>query len=279
MGGADHGAGTIKSERALLHNVVSPFWTGPLRSPQRLQNTFAHESFMDELAARAKADPVEFRLRHLSDPRMLDVVKAAAKTANWDARPSPKPRATSAAGIATGRGISCVAYEGDNGFSAMVAEVEVDLATGKLIVKRIVVSIDAGPISNPDGLRNQSEGGALQGMSRALGEEVTWDDHNVTSIDWRTYHSLPLGFAVPKIEVVLLNRPDHARNGRGRNRDHRGRRRNRKRHLRCDRRAHPASAVHARAHQGRAPRIIGERTVGTRLSTRTEACMTPCIRG
>ena len=98
VGGADHGAGTIKSERALLHNVVSPFWTGPLRSPQRLQNTFAHESFMDELAARAKADPVEFRLRHLSDPRMIDVVKAAAKAANWDARPSPKPRASFSSG-------------------------------------------------------------------------------------------------------------------------------------------------------------------------------------
>jgi nicotinate dehydrogenase subunit B len=215
VGGADRGAGTIKSERALLHNVVSPFWTGPLRSPQRLQNTFAHESFMDELAARAKADPVEFRLRHLSEPRMVDVVKAAAKTANWDARPSPKPRTNSAAGVASGRGISCVAYEGDNGFSAMVAEVEVDLATGKVSVKRIVVSVDAGPISNPDGLRNQCEGGALQGMSRALGEEVTWDDHNVTSIDWRTYHTLPLGFAVPKIEVVLLNRPDQPATGAG----------------------------------------------------------------
>jgi CO/xanthine dehydrogenase Mo-binding subunit len=215
VGGADHGAGKIKSERAQLHNVVSPFWTGPLRSPQRLQNTFAHESFMDELAARAKADPVEFRLRHLSETRMIDVVKAAAVKANWDARPSPKPRATSTAGFATGRGISCVAYEGDNGFSAMVAEVQVELATGKIVVKRLVVAIDAGPISNPDGLRNQSEGGALQGLSRALGEEVTWDDHNVTSIDWRTYHSLPLGFAVPKVDVVLLDRPDLPATGAG----------------------------------------------------------------
>ncbi len=215
VGGADHGAGTIKSERALLHNVVSPFRTGPLRSPQRLQNTFAHESFMDELAARVKADPVEFRLRHLSETRMIDVVKAAAKAASWDARPSPKGRVASATGVASGRGISCVAYEGENGYSAMVAEVEVDLATGKLTVKRIVVSVDAGPISNPDGLRNQCEGGALQGLSRALGEEVTWDDHNVTSVDWRTYHSLPLGFAVPKVEVVLLNRPDQPATGAG----------------------------------------------------------------
>jgi CO/xanthine dehydrogenase Mo-binding subunit len=214
VAGADHGAGKVKSERALLHNVVSPFWTGPLRSPQRLQNTFAHESFMDELAARVKVDPVEFRLRHLSEQRMIDVVKAAAKGANWDVRPSPKAR-TASSGVASGRGISCVAYEGDNGFSAMVAEVEVDLAAGKITVKRMVVAIDAGPISNPDGLRNQSEGGALQGLSRALGEEVTWDDHNVTSIDWRTYHSLPLGFSVPKMDVVLLNRSDVPATGAG----------------------------------------------------------------
>jgi nicotinate dehydrogenase subunit B len=215
VGGADHGAGTVRSERVLLHNVVSPFWTGPLRSPQRLQNTFAHESFMDELAARVKADPVEFRLRHLSEPRMVDVVKAAAKAANWDTRPSPAVHKSATTGVASGRGISCVAYEGENGFSAMVAEVEVDLATGKLTVKHIVVSVDAGPISNPDGLRNQCEGGTLQGMSRALGEEVTWDDHNITSVDWRSYHSLPLGFAVPKIEVVLLNRPDMPATGAG----------------------------------------------------------------
>ena len=81
-------------------------------------------------------------------------------------------------------------------------------------MKRIVVSNDSGPISNPDGLRNQMEGGALQGMSRALMEEVTWDDQNVTSIDWRTYHTLPLGFDVPKIEVVLLNRPESPRQER-----------------------------------------------------------------
>jgi len=214
VGGAARGTGTIKSERSLLHSVVSYFWTGPLRSPQRLQNTFAHESFMDELAARAKADPVEFRLRHLSSPRMLGVVKAAAQAANWDARPSPRPHANQA-GVARGRGISCVAYEGENGFAAMVAEVEVELATGKISVKRLVISNDSGPISNPDGLRNQMEGGALQGMSRALLEEVTWDDHNVTSVDWRTYRTLPLGFDAPKIETVLLNRPDQPATGAG----------------------------------------------------------------
>jgi CO/xanthine dehydrogenase Mo-binding subunit len=79
----------------------------------------------------------------------------------------------------------------------------------------MVVSIDCGPVSNPDGLRNQIEGGALQGMSRALLEEVTWDQQKITSFDWRTYRTLPLGFEVPKIESVLVNRPDEAATGAG----------------------------------------------------------------
>jgi nicotinate dehydrogenase subunit B len=214
VGGAAKGTGNVTSERVLVHNVISPFWTGPLRSPARLQNTFAHECFMDELAAKVKADPVEYRLRHLADPRLRDMVIEAAKAAQWDARPSPR-QATRRTGIASGRGIACVAYEGDNGYAAMVVEAEVDQDTGKVSVKRIVVSNDCGPISNPDGLRNQLEGGALQGMSRVLGEEVTWDSTKVTSFDWRTYHSLPLGFAVPKIETVLVNRPDEEATGAG----------------------------------------------------------------
>jgi CO/xanthine dehydrogenase Mo-binding subunit len=214
VAGGGKGAGNVKSERVLVHNVVSPFWTGPLRSPARLQNTFAHECFMDELASKVKADPVEYRVRHLSHARLRDMVLAAAKAASWDPRPSPKA-GLSRTGIARGRGIACVAYEGDNGYAAMVVEAEVDQDTGKVAVKRIVVSNDCGPISNPDGLRNQLEGGALQGMSRALGEEVTWDDEKVTSFDWRTYHSLPLGFDVPKIETVLINRPDEEATGAG----------------------------------------------------------------
>lgn len=212
--GVSHGAGTVRSERVLLHSVVSPFWTGPLRSPSRLQNTFAHESFMDELAANVKADPVEYRLRHLSHARLREVLAAAAKAANWQTRPSPRADRPPN-GVAGGRGIACVAYEGDNGYAAMVVEADVDQNTGKVIVRRIVVSNDCGPISNPDGLRNQLEGGALQGMSRVLGEEVTWDDEKITSVDWRSYHSLPLGFAVPKIETVLINRPDEEATGAG----------------------------------------------------------------
>ena len=94
-------------------------------------------------------------------------------------------------------------------------DVTVDQDTGRVQVTRLVVAQDSGPISNPDGMRNQLEGGALQGMSRALGEEVTWDDQKVTSIDWRTFHSLPLGIDVPVIESVLINRTDAEACGSG----------------------------------------------------------------
>ena len=214
VGQADGGAGTIVSERVLTHTIESRFFTGPLRSPSRLQNTFAHECFLDEIAAHVKADPVAYRLRHVRDRRLKDVIAAAANAASWTARPSPRPDRSST-GVAAGRGMACVVYEGDNGYVAMVAEIEVDRETGRIVAKRFVVAQDCGPISNPDGMRNQIEGGALQGFSRALGEEVTWDDHQVTSIDWRTYHSLPLGFEVPQIESVLINRPDAEASGAG----------------------------------------------------------------
>lgn len=208
------GTGTIQSQRVLIHDIKSPFFTGPLRAPARLQNTFAHESFMDEVAASVKADPVEYRLRHLADPRLIEVVKSAAKAANWDKRPSPRA-GNRRTGVVAGRGMSCVLYEGDNGYCSIVAEVDVNQDTGAISVKRFVIANDCGPISNPDGLRNQLEGGALHGLSRTLLEEVTWDDKKVTSIDWRTYRSLYVGADVPKIETVLINRPDARAMGAG----------------------------------------------------------------
>ena len=214
VNGKSEGTGNIRSQRVLSHDVPSPFWTGPLRSPARLQNTFAHESFIDEIAAQLKADPVEYRLRHLSDPRLIDVVKGAAKAANWETRPSPRTGGRKA-GTVEGRGMACVLYEGDNGYCSIVAEVEVNQDTGKVSVKRLVVANDCGPISNPDGLRNQLEGGALHGVSRTLSEEVTWDDQKVTSIDWRTYRPLPVGAEIPKVETVLINRTDVPATGAG----------------------------------------------------------------
>jgi nicotinate dehydrogenase subunit B len=214
VGARSGGTGKIASQRVLTHNIRSPFFTGPLRSPERLQNTFAHESFMDEIANSVKADPVEYRLRHLADARLIKVLKEATAAANWDARPSPRPN-NSRTGVVSGRGVSCVLYEGDNGYCAVVAEVDVNQNTGAIVVKRLTIANDCGPISNPDGLTNQLEGGAIQGLSRALLEEVTWDDQKVTSIDWRTYPTLYLGADVPVIKTVLVNMPNERAMGAG----------------------------------------------------------------
>ena len=106
--------------------------------------------------------------------------------------------------MVSGRGIACVDYEGGNGYAALVAEVDVNLETGLVRPTRFVVALDCGPISNPDGLRNQTEGGILQGMSRALVEEVTWDNRRITSTDWETYNSLHLDYEMPAIESVFV---------------------------------------------------------------------------
>src|SRR6185503_14875735 len=115
-----NGAGVIRSERVLSHRVLSPFFTGPLRAPERLQNTFAHESFLDEVAAHVKADPVQYRLRHLTDQRLKDVINAAAKTAGWETRPSPRSPGRGA--VLTGRGFASQACEVDNSYVAMAAD-------------------------------------------------------------------------------------------------------------------------------------------------------------
>lgn len=169
---------------------------------------------MDELCAHVQADPVEYRLRHLQDTRIIGVLKAATKAARWQSRPFPQ-RASGQSGEVTGRGIACVNYEGDNGYAALVAEVSVNLETGAVRPTRYVIASDCGPISNPDGLRNQIEGGLLQGTSRALVEEVTWDKDHVTSIDWRTYKSLYLDYAPPTVECVFVEPKDVPATGAG----------------------------------------------------------------
>jgi nicotinate dehydrogenase subunit B len=214
VAGGCGGDGTIRSERALTHTVRSPFFTGPLRSPLRIQNTFANECFMDELCAHCKADPVSFRLLHLQNSRVIGVLKAAARAANWQARSSPKPDISQQETV-SGRGIACVAYEGNNGYAALVAEVDVNLKTGIVRPRRFVIALDCGPISNPDGLRNQTEGGILQGMSRALVEEVTWNKERVTSVDWETYNSLHLDYEMPTVETVFVTPADVPATGAG----------------------------------------------------------------
>ena len=130
--------GTVPNARVIARTVDSPFFTGPLRSPARIQNTFANESFIDELAAAAGVDPVAFRLRYVGDERLRHVIEVAAKAAGWQSRNSPKP--ASKGDIATGRGISAMQYEGEDGYAGTVAEVEVNKKTGKMRVTRVVVS-------------------------------------------------------------------------------------------------------------------------------------------
>jgi nicotinate dehydrogenase subunit B len=208
------GQGTVRSERVLTHTVPSPFFTGPLRSPLRIQNTFANECFMDELCVAAKADPVAFRLAHLKDQRTIAVLQAAAKAAGWEAQGPRRPRHAGKT-LVSGRGVACVAYEGQNGYAALIASVEVDLATGIVRPRRLVLAMDCGPVSNPDGLRNQIEGGILQGISRALVEEVTWDSERITSVDWIGYPSLRLDYEPPVIESIFVSPPGVRATGAG----------------------------------------------------------------
>jgi CO/xanthine dehydrogenase Mo-binding subunit len=174
-------------------------------------NTFANESFMDELAAAAHVDAVEFRLRYLDDPRAREILNAAAQQANWEARPSPRAKRD---GIAEGRGVAFARYENDQALVACIARVEVDTASGVVRVKRIVVAHDCGLIINPDGLKNQIEGNVLQSLSRALKEEVKFDETRITSVDWQTYPILTFS-EVPEVDIVLINRPDQPAIGGG----------------------------------------------------------------
>ncbi len=203
----------------------TPLRTGNLRDPNGPQSTFASESFIDEMAAAAKADPVEFRLKMLTAStaddsgfkraRSIACVKAAAQAYGWDTRVSPRAgRAGTAGGagtagragredILTGRGIA-YAFRGQT-VVAQIAEVEVNRRTGHVWVKRLVVAHDCGLVINPEGLRRTLECGALYGLSRTLHEEVTFDTEKVTSVDWTSSPSLTHADTPETIDIVLVN--------------------------------------------------------------------------
>jgi len=189
----------------------TPIRTGNLRDPNGPQITFAAESFIDELAAAAKADPIEFRLRLLTGAttddsgfkraRSIAVIKAAAEKFKWDTRPSPKK--VSSGEILTGRGIA-YAFRNQT-IVAQIAEVEVNRRTGHVWVKRIVCAHDCGLVVNPEALRRTIEAGTLYGLSRALHEEVRFDTEKVTSVDWVTSPTLTHADTPETIDVVLIN--------------------------------------------------------------------------
>ena len=195
------------------HVAQTFFRSAHLRSPGRIENSFANESFMDELAAAAKADPAEFRLKHIKDPRAVAVIQAAMKRANWQSRAGTNPAAGSG-DIAKGRGISYVRYNGTTTYVAAVAEVEVNRKTGDVRVTRVCVGHDCGQIINPNGLANQIEGGVIQTVSRTLMEQVEWDRTKVTSVDWATYPILRFP-DVPRVEVDMINVPGDVSWGAG----------------------------------------------------------------
>ena len=187
------------------HIAEAFFRSSHLRSPGRIENSFANEGFMDELAAAANADPAEFRLRYLKDPRAIDVLQAAMKLAGWQARPGPNPDAGSGP-VVKGRGIAYLRYNNAITYVAAVAEVEVDKNSGEIRVTRVCASHDCGEMVNPDGVANQVEGGVLQTVSRTLMETVMWDRDMVKSVDWVTYPIMRFP-AAPKVEVALIDRP------------------------------------------------------------------------
>ena len=180
-----------------------PLRVSALRTLGAYANVFAIESMMDEIAAALGIDPVAYRLRHLADERAKAVVRAAAQAAGWN----PGARGDGA----SGRGIAFARYKNLSAYCAVVVEVEL---AEKVRVKRAVAAVDAGQIVNPDGLRNQIEGGIVQAASWTLKERVRWTRDGIASRTWEEYPILKLDEA-PEIEVVLIDRPDEASLGTG----------------------------------------------------------------
>jgi nicotinate dehydrogenase subunit B len=181
-----------------------PLRTSNLRAPGDLARVFASECFLDEIASSLGADPVQFRLRYLTgDKRIAEVLTAAAKRSDWVDRPSPT--LSSGKQKAAGRGVAIANRA--NTMIAAVAEVEVDKSTGQVAIRRITLAHDCGLIVNPDGLKNQIEGNIMQGVSRALMEEVLFDKTGVKNLDWKSYPVVAFE-QIPDVEIILINRPE-----------------------------------------------------------------------
>jgi len=195
------------NQRIILHYLPEmPLRTSALRTLGAYANVFALESFIDELAVAANADPVEFRLRHMKDPRARAVIEAAAGKAGWQAGRKGDG--------ARGRGIGFAQYKNLAAYVAVVADVEVDRRTGNVRVVKTVAAVDAGLIINPDGVVNQIEGGIIQSTSWSLKESVRYDERRVQTRSWADYPILTFS-EVPAVDVVLLNRPEERSLGTG----------------------------------------------------------------
>ena len=209
-GGGDRNAVPLYDfprQRVVNHFIKEmPLRVSALRSLGGYANVFALESFMDEVALAAGADPVAFRLAHMQDPRARAVIEAVAKKADW--KPGEK------GGADRGRGFGFAKYKNLSTYVAVVADVEVDRGSGIVRVPRAFAAADAGQIINPDGLINQIEGGMIQSASWTLHEEVRFDREGIKSRDWASYPILAMP-QVPKIEVALIDRPSERSLGAG----------------------------------------------------------------
>jgi nicotinate dehydrogenase subunit B len=195
-----------------LYNGPSPLRTGQFRAPQTPQLLFGQESFMDELALEAGADPVAFRLRYVSEPRDAEAIKTAAEKAGWESRSKPQLRRRD--GLLIGQGMAYTRHS-DSTVVALVADIEIDPTSGRIWARRFTVAHDCGLVINPLGLTRTIEGTVLMAASRALFEEVTFDDKNVTSVDWQSYPILEMKDAPEAIDVIVLNRPQAPPTGAG----------------------------------------------------------------
>jgi len=194
--------------------ATTPFRPSWIRTPGRMQNTYANECFIDELAAAANADPVEFRLKYLdpNDKRGIEVLNRAAALAKWDKRPSP--RRDQRGDVVTGRGVAYCKYELARTYIAAVAEVEVKRSSGDIRVTKFYLAHDCGQIINPDGLKNQLDGNVIQTISRTLIEELKYDRFAVTSLDWASYPILQFP-QIPELVYDLIDRPNERPWGAG----------------------------------------------------------------
>jgi nicotinate dehydrogenase subunit B len=188
----------LPHRKIVLHSIPGlPFRTSSLRTLGGYGNVFASESFMDELAHAAAADPVEFRLRHLSDPRARLVIETVARMAGWKANPER--------GTGRGAGIGFARYKNTAAYVAVIAKVEI---AESIRVSKVHCAVDAGLAINPDGLINQIEGGIIQSISWTLKEEVRLTDKSVGTRSWKEYPILRFD-EVPKLEVDLIEAPDY----------------------------------------------------------------------
>jgi CO/xanthine dehydrogenase Mo-binding subunit len=189
----------LPNKRVLWHFLPDmPLRVSALRALGAYANVFAVESTMDELALAADVDPVEFRLRHLDDPRARAVVELAAERFGWSNATLPHGH---------GRGFGFARYKTLAAYLAVALEVEIERETGRVRVVRAVSAIDSGEVVNPDGIRNQTEGGILQSISWTLYEAVTFDDTRITSVDWSSYPILRFASVPDSVEVHIIDRP------------------------------------------------------------------------